>query len=400
MNNGTMLAQAYAKRHSAKSLYQEIDDPSAPDGVRYKKIHPDQRINLKGGERFVTAQQAIAGPQDFARWKIERQQRGLVVQQEGEYATTRDPALLQQWNDRRAAAGLPPHPQSPGLSPIPPNAKAPNTAAMGDALEEIMKWGESIDNFVLQKNECSRLHTMVETLSRGTSIQITLDEGAKDDTFKGMFEHVQTFVVKHDWLAAFGDSLGEVAEDEYILPFPSTAFEFKINGRVCILLMLDLMDGVLEKAQELQEKMFGDRVGLTSRRNQYLFIAASNGVWAAYDPGAEPSGGLMQYLVKQAQAICVMLDSEVAESTVVRQPAALNAKRIKQGRQPLKDYHVVDLSRRRRAAPNPSPTPTGVRHRAHFVRGHWRHYPSHRTWIKWHLRGDPDLGFVEKEYKL
>lgn len=36
----------------------------------------------------------------------------------------------------------------------------------------------------------------------------------------------------------------------------------------------------------------------------------------------------------------------------------------------------------------------------HFRRGHWRHYQDHRTWIKWCLVGDPDLGFVDKHYKL
>lgn len=36
----------------------------------------------------------------------------------------------------------------------------------------------------------------------------------------------------------------------------------------------------------------------------------------------------------------------------------------------------------------------------HFVRGHWRHYEVSKTWIRWHLRGDPDLGFIDKEYRL
>ncbi len=40
------------------------------------------------------------------------------------------------------------------------------------------------------------------------------------------------------------------------------------------------------------------------------------------------------------------------------------------------------------------------RTRLHVVRGHWRHYEEHKTWIKWHLRGDPDLGFIQKHYSL
>jgi hypothetical protein len=30
----------------------------------------------------------------------------------------------------------------------------------------------------------------------------------------------------------------------------------------------------------------------------------------------------------------------------------------------------------------------------------WRHFVSHKTWIKWTLVGDPDLGFIDKEYRL
>jgi hypothetical protein len=42
----------------------------------------------------------------------------------------------------------------------------------------------------------------------------------------------------------------------------------------------------------------------------------------------------------------------------------------------------------------------GRKKRLHFRRGHWRHYETHKTWIKWMLVGDPDLGFIEKQYRL
>ena len=38
--------------------------------------------------------------------------------------------------------------------------------------------------------------------------------------------------------------------------------------------------------------------------------------------------------------------------------------------------------------------------RLHFRRGHWRHYEDHKTWIRWQMVGNPDLGFVEKQYRL
>jgi hypothetical protein len=38
--------------------------------------------------------------------------------------------------------------------------------------------------------------------------------------------------------------------------------------------------------------------------------------------------------------------------------------------------------------------------RLHFRRRHWRHFVNHKTWIKWTLVGDPDLGFIDKDYRL
>lgn len=36
----------------------------------------------------------------------------------------------------------------------------------------------------------------------------------------------------------------------------------------------------------------------------------------------------------------------------------------------------------------------------HIDRAIWRRFETHKTWIKWTLVGDPDLGFIEKHYRL
>lgn len=38
--------------------------------------------------------------------------------------------------------------------------------------------------------------------------------------------------------------------------------------------------------------------------------------------------------------------------------------------------------------------------RAWFVRGHWRHYKDHQTFIREYICGNPDLGWVKQEYLL
>jgi hypothetical protein len=97
-----------------------------------------------------------------------------------------------------------------------------------------------------------------------------------------------------------------------------------------------------------------------------------------------------------------MLEADIAEAEVIRVSERLNEKREKLGRTKLRNYHVVVLSRRRHV----SKLPEGFDHtdrkspRLHFRRGHWRHYANYRTWILWQLVGDPDLGFVDKHYRL
>lgn len=62
----------------------------------------------------------------------------------------------------------------------------------------------------------------------------------------------------------------------------------------------------------------------------------------------------------------------------------------------------VRLARRTRASAFPADHVGEERRspRLHFVRGHWRRYANHKTWLKWFLRGDPDLGFIDKHYRL
>jgi hypothetical protein len=107
---------------------------------------------------------------------------------------------------------------------------------------------------------------------------------------------------------------------------------------------------------------------------------------------------------KQIRAVSIMLESEIATKQTVRAPEKLNRHREKLGRTALRDYHVVVLNRHKpRSERLPEELQThGERNspRLHFRSGHWRHFPNHRTWINWQLVGNPDLGFVDKHYRL
>ena len=109
----------------------------------------------------------------------------------------------------------------------------------------------------------------------------------------------------------------------------------------------------------------------------------------------------MKLAHEQIRAISIALDSEVAIKTLVRAPHKLNIEREKDGKPALLDYNVVMLNGSNRA--NYRPYRGAGTHRSprlHFRRGHWRHYLEHKTWVRWTLVGNPELGFIDKEYRL
>jgi hypothetical protein len=185
------------------------------------------------------------------------------------------------------------------------------------------------------------------------------------------------FVVRHNWAAAFAGT--EVAEGEIIAPYERCVFEFKYSDHPLIVLH-DSQSG-----------------GPT---NEVVFAELGD-CWFALGRPDDELSSLLVDIGAQIRAICISLDAEVTTTEVVRAPAKLNQKRAKNGLPLLVDYHVVDLSRRHRIA-NPAHGGEEPSHhkRLHFVRGHWRHFESHKTWVKWHLRGDPNLGFIDKHYSL
>jgi hypothetical protein len=107
-----------------------------------------------------------------------------------------------------------------------------------------------------------------------------------------------------------------------------------------------------------------------------------------------------EYIARLARSIAVALDAEVAVREIVRAEYKLNRERERRGKPPIFDYHVVRLAHR---LGRPAPVPPEFRRRNSRLierlreRGcisgawHWRHYSSHRTWIRWQLVGDPGI---------
>lgn len=205
-------------------------------------------------------------------------------------------------------------------------------------------------------------------------------------------DQFNSFLVEHDWAAAFQNAT-DFADGEIHLPFDYCCFEFRFSGkRVCI------FTGETDGQPRTLFPVVETKSGWLLPRWTYRY---ENDKWkpATVKPVDDIYGSFIAIAYRQIRAVYIALDAEVATREIVRAPHKLNAQRVKSGKPPLVDYHVVSLVHRSRVVALEG-EPSGRHYRLHFVRGHWRHYESHKTWIKWHLRGDPDLGFIDKHYRL
>jgi hypothetical protein len=92
-----------------------------------------------------------------------------------------------------------------------------------------------------------------------------------------------------------------------------------------------------------------------------------------------------------------ILDKKSAE---VYKPIAQrnHAKRVRQGKKPFYDWHVVTIEPSKPAAPHQGGTHASPR--LHEVRGHWVNRNGKRFWRRPHERGDASLGIAFHDYKF
>lgn len=250
----------------------------------------------------------------------------------------------------------------------------------------------------LERNDCSRLHKLLDAALNNEIAYFYIEGESPDDNervghlrrdrlsaeFAQAMSH--TFVVKHDWAGALGEGAAAQEGDQWRLPYDMCCFEFVISGApVLVLSTMDPDHLVNPVGQDTQRALAFIELG---------------GVWVNIGHDRANEHAHLDFAWRQVRAVCIGMDAEVVTHTVERAPIKLNEKRAKAGKSPLRDFHVVDLARRHRVANRSTGHDSGRRVRLHYRRGHWRHYELTRVWIKWTMVGDPDLGFVAKDYAL
>jgi len=262
-------------------------------------------------------------------------------------------------------------------------AKYESLVIRQEALTEVLEWAKA--EAKLERAVTSRLHYLLDDIRRGRVFWGSPDSEDKDNVVSSVWATVnlletQTFVIQHDWAGALSGA-GDFDAGEFHLPADPVVFEMRLSGRHTIVLIGNDPNTSLE---------FG------------YFVETKHG-WVARGP--EPCDlSLVNddhiFAWSQIRAVCIALDAEVASTETIRAPHKLNHAREKRGALPIRDYHVVNLANCSRAISLGVSDETRRKVRLHFRRGHWRHFVNHKTWIKWTLVGDPDLGFIDKEYRV
>lgn len=233
---------------------------------------------------------------------------------------------------------------------------------------------EWMDNGKLEKPSAPHFRDLRAAVASGDTMYIAKDIFAETpalDYEKEVFRFAQVMVVEHDWAAAFASA--DMGDAPVNLPYDLCAFEFQYSGIPVIVF-------ATAHAGEIA----------------FCYMTKWNGVWTVPSFCSSMDGSRVGDIPNQIRAISIALDAGIAYSEVRREKhEGATGKNSSQ----LRDYNVVVLSSRTRAQTVPGSL-SGKHVRLHFRRGHWRHFDNHKTWIKWMLVGDPDMGFVDKHYRL
>jgi hypothetical protein len=252
------------------------------------------------------------------------------------------------------------------------------------ATRELLDWVNS--GLDLRRPTATKLHHLIDDWKAGKLARPQKADDSEQDfdvhTARLLTPDYQVFLVEHDWARAF-EGATDFAVDlgtpyDFRVPYPYCCFEFLLSGKaVCLLVHFD-----------------GENYGLAT------FVQLTE-TWLQPPLRWQEFRPLVEILNAQFRAIGIALEAEIAITEVIRAPFKLNRAKERRGRAPVNDYHVVKLARPSR--PERLQSVSGADRRGvrlHFRRGHWRHFEHHKSWIKWTLVGDPDLGFIEKHYSL
>ena len=247
------------------------------------------------------------------------------------------------------------------------------------SVDRALEWWEA-DPSEIRRPQGSALHKLVEDWKAGIVVMPNSARPWQQELEDMILGANQVFLVQHDWAAALGHVV-DFAALEYRLPFEQCAFEFDVSGHRVIYIEREDGEAVLAIHSVRHWCAFPVEPDDAFRQDQSTGLAS-----------------ILRIAAENVRAMTIVLDAGAAQTRRIEAPAALNKARRKARKGLISDYYVLDLSRVRSdrvAAPADGP-----RKRLHFRRGHWRQVDGVKTWVRWTLAGNADLGFIDKRYRL
>ena len=286
------------------------------------------------------------------------------------------------------------------LEPLPPRRRKAvankmrrrlnqHSAVRGPLLEHIKMCQQKIRTAIISQPQHSQIHDFFEAAREGRAIAL-FDDDTRDT---GDISQAQINAAERFLIGPLAHMLiknkGELEGAEWRLPFPICVFETHLRFPT-------------EKRGEhsialVEEDEAGDRFW------RWFVRAEPSGIWMVGPRALEGTNEMPQESTSQqyVRAACVLMDAEVVTRQVRRVPAKLNARREKRRKPLIYDSHVLTLRQSTRYVGDD--TPSGIDRnspRVHLRRGHWRHLPNYRTWVRWSVVGDPAMGVVDKTYRV
>lgn len=222
-----------------------------------------------------------------------------------------------------------------------------------------------------------------------------------DEFEKELLADAAVFVVEHNWMAAI-QKADEFVSGSFRLPYEVCAFEFMVTRKRVLVLAVNYSE-LVEATDVNNEILMQIAIECLNGWALSTCIYRNDGTgWGVTDTdkttGADPFGRLVQLVGDQIRAACIALDAEVATTETIR--AGYEGRKRDTRQLPPYEMHILRLAKRDRPESFSASGEPKKGKRLHFRRGHWRHFTTSKTWVRWCLVGDPELGFIDKQYRL
>lgn len=245
----------------------------------------------------------------------------------------------------------------------------------------------------LTRPETSRLHQAIEAWPNSDLRRVWAD--------------AQVILVDYDAYRLMAEKVEMTDGDEAApLPFGTTAFEFIVDGNPAIVVRAF---NAKANAHELSiARRLIDNWTLVTwiwRDGNWVHSARSTYEAQAFSSTTAQAirDAWLDFALNQTDAVCWLIDVHLFDLSRTPGPEKLNAQRVRKGRLPLYDFHTLTLrGREDRTAVGAGGD--GGQLRLHIRRGHTHTFHTKagpkRQWVKSMWVGNPDLGFVDKQYRL